>query len=183
MKTAPVLVSVFVCVKCTLMFNDWFFQYAFIRECKLERKKLTIGLTVAVTLVGLFVFMLASGAVMSSRTIKSTGVLASANLGVYSDAACTQSLASIDWGTISPGGVVTKYVYVKNTGAAQVTLSLSKVNWNPAAANGPLTLTWNQEGTVLASNQAVTAMLWLTVSPNVGALTTFAVDVVISGTG
>ena len=153
------------------------------RKYKLNRKNVVIGSTAAIALVGLLVSMLASGALVSTKTITSTGVLATTNLGLYSDSACTQSLASIDWGTISPGGSVNRTVYVKNLGNTQVTLSMAKTNWNPSTADGPLTLTWNRESTVLAANQVSTATLTLTVSSTASGITTFSVDIVISGTG
>ena len=149
----------------------------------MNRKNVVIGSTAAIALVGLLVSMLASGALVSTKTITSTGVLATTNLGLYSDSACTQSLASIDWGTISLGGSVSRTVYVKNLGNTQVTLSMAKTNWNPATANGPITLTWNRESTVLAASQVLTATLTLTVSSTASGITTFSVDVVVSGIG
>jgi hypothetical protein len=146
-------------------------------------KNITIGYIVAIAFAGVFVTMLVSGALVSTKTISTTGVVSSANLGVYSDSGCTQTLTSIDWGTISPDGSVTRLVYVKNVGTAQLNLTMLKINWNPSAANGPVAITWNQEGAALAVNQVLTATLTLSVSPTVTAVSTFSVDVVISGTG
>jgi hypothetical protein len=109
----------------------------------LKKKNVAIGLTAVVVAIWLFVTLLASGALISSRTIASSGVVATANLGVYSDSACTRSLTSINWGTVSPGGSVARTIYVKNLGATQVTLSITGANWGPGSADGPITLTWN----------------------------------------
>lgn len=146
-------------------------------------KNVAVGYVVAIALAAIFVTVLSSGALVSTKTISSTGVVTSANLGVYSDSGCTQALASVDWGTVSPGGSVSKTVYVKNIGSTQVTLSMSKTNWNPTTANGPVTLAWDKEGGVLAVNQVTTATLTLSVSSIINGITTFSVDVVISGTG
>jgi hypothetical protein len=146
-------------------------------------KNITIGSVLAIAFAAIFVTMLVSGALVSTKTISSTGVVTSANLGLYSDSACTQALTSINWGTVSPGGSVAKTVYVKNTGNAQVSLSITKANWNPTTANGPVTITWNQEGAVLATNQVSTATLTLNVASSVSGIATFSVDIVISGTG
>jgi hypothetical protein len=146
-------------------------------------KKMTIGSLLAIAFAAIFVTVLVSGALVSTKTISSTGVIASANLGVYSDSACTTALTSVSWGTVSPGGSVTKTVYLKNLGNTQVTLSMTKANWNPTTANGPVTITWNQEGAVLAANQVSTATLTLNVASSASGITTFSVDVVISGTG
>ena len=149
----------------------------------MERKNVVIGSTVAIAAIGLFVALLVSGALISTKTIPSSGIVATANLGAYSDSACTQSLTSISWGTVSPGSSVVRTVYVKNVGTTQVTLSMTKANWNPANANGPITLTWNQEGAVLAASQVATATLTLSASSTISGITTFSMDVVITGTG
>jgi hypothetical protein len=152
-------------------------------ETQLEKKILVIGLTTAVVAIGMFVTLLTSGAIISSKTITSTGIIATANLGVYSDSACTQSLTSINWGTVSPGGSVARTIYVKNIGTTQMTLSMTGTNWNPASANGPITLTWNRDGTALDANQVATATLTLSASSSISGITTFNLDIVITGTG
>jgi hypothetical protein len=149
----------------------------------LEKKNVVIGSAAAVVAIVLFVTILASGALISSKTIASSGVVATANIGVYSDSACTQSLTSLNWGTISPGGSVVRTIYVKNLGTTQVTIGMTGANWNPASANGPITLTWNREGTTLSANQVATATLTLSASSSISGITTFNVDVVITGTG
>ena len=149
----------------------------------MENKTVVIGLSAAVVAIGLFVTLLASGALISSRTIASSGVIATTNLGVYSDSACTQSLTSINWGTVSPGGSVARTIYVKNLGTNQLTLSMTGANWSPASADGPITLTWNREGTALGANQVATATLTLRVSSSISGITTFNVNIVITGTG
>jgi hypothetical protein len=150
----------------------------------LKNSKAIVTTLVAISTIGVVLTVLAYGLIVSTKTLPSSGTIVSTvNVDAYSDSACTQTLASIDWGTIPPGGFTSKTVYVKNTGDAPVTLSMSKANWTPATANGPLTVTWNREGTVLPANQVSAAALTLSASSNVGGLTTFSVDIVISGTG
>ena len=149
----------------------------------MEKKIFAVGLTVAAVVVMLLVTLLASGALISSKTVASTGIITITNIGVYSDSACTQSMASINWGTISPGNSVTRTIYVKNLGTTQVTLSMSRENWAPANANGPITVTWNREDTTIAPNQVTTATLTLSVSSSISGITTFSVDIVITGAG
>jgi hypothetical protein len=155
----------------------------FHRGMHLEKKILVTGLTAAAVAISLFVTLLTSGALISSTTLASSGVIATANIGVYSDSACTQSLTSVNWGNLSPGGSVARTIYVKNLGTTQVTISMTGANWNPTSADGPLTLTWNREGTVLSANQVATATLTLSVSSSISGITTFNVDIVITGTG
>ena len=147
----------------------------------LLHRNLVIAITVAFAAV-LLVTLLASGALVTSTTIKTSGVLASANLGVYSDSACTQSVTSIAWGTVSPGSSASKTFFIKNIGTSQVTLSMSEMNWNPSTANGPVAVSWNQQGTTLTANQVLSATLTITVSSSASGFSTFGVDVVITGT-
>jgi hypothetical protein len=154
-------------------------------EESMKKKSITSGAvaaTAAAIMIVLFVVIAVSGAIVSSQTIQMSGIIASTNVGVYSDSACTQSLTSISWGTISPGASVTRTVYVRNIGTTSVTLSMSQTNWNPETANGPINLVWNQESTVLNANQVATATLTLSTSSTVNGITTFSVDIVISGT-
>ena len=103
------------------------------------------------------------------------------DLGVYSDDLCTNTTISTDLGVILPGGSVTVMFYVKNSGVYDLTLSLQPMNWTPPTADGPLTLTWNLEGSVLSTQQVEVAVLTLIVSPDIQGITTFSFDVVISG--
>jgi hypothetical protein len=150
---------------------------------KLHRKKLIVMFAVVYVAVGLMAAMVASGAVVVSQTVRTSGILATANLGVYSDSACTQSLSSIDWGLVSPGGSVSKNVYVKNLGSTQVTLILSTTNWSPTTANGPVTVSWNRQNLVLGAGQVTSATLVLSVLSTANGFTGFSVDATITGTG
>ena len=148
----------------------------------LRIRNLVIAVTVAFAAAGLMLTLVASGALFTSKTIKTSGILASANLGIYSDSACTQSFSSIDWGTVPPGSSASKSFYIKNFGSSQVTLSMSETNWSPLTANGPVALSWNRQGATLAANQVLSATLRITVSSVAGGFSTFSVDVVITGT-
>lgn len=148
-----------------------------------QSRNIALGVAVIYMTIGLLGAMMVSGGLVTSKSVSTSGVLATANLGVYSDSACTQSLASVDWGTVSPGGSVSRTVYVKNLGNSQVTLSLSATNWNPSAANGPVGVGWNRQGAALAAGYAISAMLTLSVSSDAGGFTSFSVDAVITGTG
>jgi hypothetical protein len=137
-----------------------------------------IVLSVVTMVVG---FTLVSGIVVSTLTLRSSGVVASASLGVYSDSACTQGLSAISWGTIDLGTSIMRTFYVKNTGNIGLRLSLAAANWSPPSANGPVVITWNQEGKLLSPNQVVSATVTLSVSTSTGSITDFGVDILISG--
>ncbi len=146
-------------------------------------KNITVGLTVALIAISLFAILLASGVFVTSQTFKTTGILATANLGLYSDSACTQGLTSVNWGTISPGASISRTIYLKNIGNAQMTLHLSVTNWSPATANGPIAISWNRESAILSAGQVISATVVLTVSASASGFTSFNVDVMITGTG
>jgi hypothetical protein len=145
--------------------------------------KLSTGAIIALAMVGLILTVTTTGLLSISKTLDSTGTVTAINVGVYSDSGCTNPMTSIDWGTISPGNSITSTVYVKNTGNSPITLSMTKANWIPTGANGPITVTWNKEGTTLSVGQSVAALLTLTVSSGISGITEFSVDIVITGTG
>ena len=110
-------------------------------------------------------------------------VTGSADLGVYSNSACTTPLSSINWGNLTAGGKITQTIYIKNTSnSLALTLRMGTSNWTPTSANGPITLTWNQEGKRLQPGQSVAATLTLTVSSNIADVTNFSVQISITGT-
>lgn len=147
-----------------------------------QSRNIALGVAVVYMTIGLLGAMMVSGGLVTSKSVSTSGVLATANLGVYSDSACTQSLASLDWGTISPGGSVSRTVYVKNLGNTEVTLSLMAANWYPAVANGPVSVAWNRQGATLAAGGATATTLTLSVSSDASGFTSFSVDNVITGT-
>jgi hypothetical protein len=149
--------------------------------------RIPLGILLAVAATGLFLTMTTAGLLSANQTVPSSGtvgtVITTVNVGVYSDSRCTQSLESFNWGSLSPGSTVTRIMYIKNTGDTSITLSMTKSNWNPASANGPITLSWNREGTSLTVGQSTMVTLTLGVSSSISGITTFSVDIVITGTG
>ena len=150
----------------------------------MEIQRLSPGAIIAiVAIAGLFLTLTTAGLISINQSLPSTGTVSTVNVGVYSDSSCTQQLTSISWGSVAPGSSAARTVYVKNTGTNQITLTMTKANWNPISANGPITITWDKESTTLTANQIATATLTLSVSSSISLITTFNVDVVITGTG
>jgi hypothetical protein len=150
-------------------------------------KKIKIPITttiVVLVITGLALTLTTFAAVTISKNLSSTGtILVSPNLGLYSDSGCTIAQTAIDWGSTTPGTTITRTVYIKNTGTgASVSLSMSPSNWSPISANGPITLSWNKEGTSLAPGQSTAAVLTLTVSSSISEITNFSVQINIVGT-
>jgi archaellum component FlaG (FlaF/FlaG flagellin family) len=80
---------------------------------------------VAACLIGMVVGSAVTLAVLSvQRAITSSGLIVAVNVGVYSDAACTLNLTSIDWGYLCPRGSARRTIYVKNIGNVPMTLIL-----------------------------------------------------------
>lgn len=139
---------------------------------------------IALVLVATVLTVTTYGAITVSKNLSSTGAInVSANLGVYSDSACTTSLSTIDWGTITPGNTVTKTVYVKNTGTGtSLALSMATSNWSPASASTYMTISWNRQGTTLAPGVSTAATITLTASSSTVDITSFSVQISITGT-
>lgn len=151
-------------------------------------QKLGITAIIGVVAIGLILTVAAAGVLSSSQTVRTAGTLTtiqtSVNIGVYSDSACSQNASFVDWGSLKPGDTTTKTVWVKNAGTANATISMATNTWSPTNAGQSISLTWNQEGKVLAPNQVVQATLTLTVSPSISSsITSFSFNIQITGTG
>jgi hypothetical protein len=142
------------------------------------------GTTATVTLIlsGIILAATAAGLLTTTQTVPSTGTITAINLGVYSDQACTVPLSSLNWGSLSPGASTTQTIYIKNTGNVAETLTLSTTNWNPANAPTYLTVNWNRQGANLNPAATTPATLTLTATTAASALSTFNVNIVITGT-
>ena len=150
----------------------------------MEIRRLSPGVIIAtVAIAGLFLTLTTAGLLSVNQSVPTSGTVSTVNVGVYSDSACTQQLTTISWGSVAPGATVARTVYVKNTGTNQITLTMTRANWNPTSVNGPISVTWNKESTTLTANQVATATLTLSVSSSISGITTFSVDIVITGTG
>ena len=122
------------------------------------------------------------GLLSTTASVGSSGVVTTANLGIYSNSQCTNTLSSINWGTISPGGSKNTVIYVNNTGTVALTLSLSYGSWDPVEAGTYITLTWNYNGAQLNSGAVVPITLTLSVSQDIHGVTDFGVQITITGT-
>ena len=118
----------------------------------------------------------------ANQNVLFNGSISAVNLGVYSDSGCTQNCTSLNVGMLNSGGTSRQTVYVKNSGNVPETLTMAVNNWNPPNANLYLTLTWNQQNTILPAGQSAQAILTLTAASNTGSLTTFGFSVTFTGT-
>lgn len=100
---------------------------------------------------------------------------------VYTDPQATTLCSDIDWGTLDEGDTATKTIYVKNTGNTTETLTMHTTDWTPATAESLMTLSWDQEATLLQPGEIVTATLTLSTSWDMGDVETFNFNLVIQG--
>jgi len=117
------------------------------------------------------------------QNIGSFGTIKVVGVSLFWDKACTNSVSSIDWGTLYPGGSVSKIVYVRNAGNSAGTLSMSYGNWTPSAASSFFTLTWNCSNYVLSFNTIVTARFNLTVQSTITGVEGFSFTILVKATG
>ncbi len=129
-------------------------------------------------IVGTTVF----AALNASQTISTTGTVKGVGIGVYKDSACTQELASIDWGPLAPGSSINKTAYIRNEGNTILVLSKAVSNWSPTSASSYMTLIWNRDGYDLNPGSSVSVSLKLTVSSSVTGISSFTFDITITGT-
>jgi hypothetical protein len=102
-------------------------------------------------------------------------------IDIYSDAACTQLINSINWGEIEVGGSVDKDIYVKNNGDQRVYLSLLTQNWTPSEAADDMQLLWDYDDSRINPDEEIKITLTLAVSSNIQGIDTFTFDIVLVG--
>jgi hypothetical protein len=144
--------------------------------------KVSTGLLTGIIVAAVVLTVATAGVLSMNQAIPFQGNVTAVNVAVYSDSQYTQNLTAINWGTLQPGNVETKIIYIKNTGTETVTLNMETANWQPTAAQTHITLTWNKENTTLEPNQQTPATLTLTISESISDISSFNGDLIISGT-
>ena len=146
-------------------------------------------LKVALVFVGLMFlsgtisgFMLAQ--VMSTPQAKTSfanvGNLNTIGVGVYWDAGLTNSVTTIDWGTIYSSGQKNFTIFIRNEGNTPITLSMTTSNWSPPTASNSLALSWSYNGQSINAGDSVQVQLTLSASSNAN-VNTFSFDTTILG--
>ena len=152
----------------------------------MTQKKLPIGTLIALAATGLLLTILTSstiisGVVISSQSISSGGTITTMNVEIFSDNDCNQPCSNINWGTLTPGDLITQMIYVKNSGNKPITLFMTTENWTPTNANTYMNLTWDIENTNLNPDQVVLASLTLSASLDIDSIDVFNFDIIITG--
>lgn len=135
--------------------------------------------------LGLSLVSQAFPATQTTQTLSSSGsiqIQTTADLGVYSDPACTTPKTSLAWGTLQPGGSQTQDCYIKNEGNTPLTLSLQTTGWTPAAAETYLHLNWDYNGNPITTDAVIHVTFTLSVDSSITGVTNFSFDITIVGT-
>lgn len=135
----------------------------------------------------MFVLMLISavtlGLLSSQVMVSNTGILATANIRVYTTSACTANLTSIAWGSVRAGSSYTKTGYIRNNGSLNMTLGLSTSNWNPGALGSIIVVSWNYVADQKLTPNQILAVTWtLTIPSSVTGYSGFSFDMLVTGT-
>ena len=119
----------------------------------------------------------------SPESVNVCGRISSSDyIAVYSDPQATIACTNVDCGKVSPNSTSNQTIYIKNTGNVSETLKMITVNCNPLFARSPLTVTWNQDGTILEPGSIVPATFNLKMAANTGSFSDIIFNAVISGT-
>jgi hypothetical protein len=150
-----------------------------------ERPKKILLTTIPVVAGILVAFVLLNGTVMGTLlgqvTLPNLGTVKATGVGVYWDSDCSNSVTSVNWGTVAPGSTNDVTVYIKNEGNAAETLSSTAENWNPSTASAYMSLSWDYAGQVIAVDGVVEVTLSLSVSSAIEGITSFSFDIIIVG--
>jgi hypothetical protein len=104
-------------------------------------------------------------------------------INVYSDAACTAPVTSVDFGTFAPGDTVNRTIYLRNEGGVTGTYSVATANWNPTIASQFLGLSWDYAGASVSPGTVTKVILHLHASTSLTSetgITNFSFDAIIS---
>ena len=123
------------------------------------------------------------GLLTASRTIAIRGAMKAIDVEVYWDSGCTDTVSAVNWDILEPGGSPAKTIYVKNTGNAPLTLSMTCSGWTPPEAVDHITLSWDKEGVTVEPNAVVETLLTLSVSEAIYGITDFSCTITIEGKG
>lgn len=149
----------------------------------METQKLNIAAVFAIALTAMVVTALATSLLMAYQRVPNYGSVKALNIGVYSDAACTNNLTSINWGFLEPGENASREIWIKNLGNTKITLNMTTESWDPNNASDYIKLSWDYTGQVLDVNQSIKAVLSLSVSKDIEGtgITEFLFTIVIKG--
>jgi hypothetical protein len=139
------------------------------------KEKAALAVVVSSIILFAFMFLVTTNNIANVSAVEANGV------GVYWDSHCTDTLSSIDWGTLIPGSVKNVVVYIRNEVEEPLYLIMSTTNWNPPKASQYMTLLWDYSGQRINSSEALQTTLALSVSRNIEEISSFSFDILLTG--
>ena len=140
-----------------------------------------------VAIYALVISVLLVASVLAVLTIQwsmqGTGSIKGVGLGVYWDPECTNATSSLEFGLLEPGSSKNFTLYLRNEGNSTLNLSMTSENWDPAGAPDYMTLTWNREGQQISLDGVIGCVITLSVSEDIQGISSFSLDIIISGIG
>lgn len=114
-------------------------------------------------------------------SMQGTGSIRGVGLGVYWDPECTNATSSLDFGLLTPGSSRDFDLYLRNEGDLDLNLSMTSENWDSANATDYLTLTWDREGQQIIPDEVIACVITLYVSEDIEGISSFSLDIIVSG--
>jgi hypothetical protein len=150
---------------------------------ELDRRKL--GAIVALCILGgLLVGSIGTYAVLQwNYKITATVTIKSLGVTVYSDAACTVPLVTIDWGMMEPGESTSYSAYIKNESNVPVTMTMYTDNWNPANAKDFMTFTWSYDDSQIPVDASLPVDFTLSIDGSISGIRNFSFEIWVVGSG
>ena len=115
-------------------------------------------------------------------TFMSVGEIRSIGVNCFVDSMCTIPVTSLNWGVLSPGDVIYRTIYVKNTGNVNMTTTMTTSFWSPIEAPTVMTITWNLERALLKPSEVRRGNLCLTLATDTKMIQSFTFLTIITGT-
>jgi hypothetical protein len=139
----------------------------------------------------LMIFVLVASVLVASafalftiqKNIPGTGSIKGLGLGIYWDLQCENPTSSIDFGLLEPGSQKDYTLYLRNEGNTDLALNMVAKNWDPTEAANYMSLTWSREGQQIRPDQVISFVITLSVESNIHDISSFSLDITISGTG
>ena len=114
---------------------------------------------------------------------RSAGLVISVSVGVYWDVNCTNDVEGIDWGPVEPGEKITREVYLRNEGNAEVVLSIWAANWSSPEVEEFMGFSSDYQDQPVGIADKIPLKLILHLSPEIKDIETFGFDIVIETRG
>ncbi len=150
----------------------------------MEEKYIQRSQVIAIFTLAASVLLIASVFAMLTIqwSIRGIGSIKGIGLGVYWDPECTNATSFLEFGLLAPGSSKNFALYLRNEGDLDLNLSMTSENWDPANATDYLTLTWNREGQQISPDEVIGCVITLSVSEDSQGISSFSLDIIISGT-